>query len=116
MEIQTKVIAGVLVLAPDAVVEIDVGNYREFRDLALQALADHPRVILDASSVGFFDSAGMGVLLSLKKKACGNGGDMFLAGLPPAINEIFQMIGFDSVFSIFPDTAAALREFDEGQN
>ncbi|MBD3868324.1 MAG: STAS domain-containing protein [Acidobacteria bacterium] len=72
-------------------------------------------VALDASPVSFFDSAGMGVLLSLKKKARENGGDLALAGLRPAIHEIFQMIGFDTVFKIFPDTSAAVRDFNEGQ-
>lgn len=115
MQVTKEMTSGALVVAPDAVVEIDVGNSDAFKALVLEAIAGHPKIVLDASPVSFFDSAGMGVLLSLKKKARENGGDLVLAGLRPAIHEIFQMIGFDTVFKIFPDTSTAVRDFNEGQ-
>ena len=116
MQVTTRETAGTVIIAPDSVLEIDVGNSEEFKGLVLEAIGNNPRVILDASPIGFFDSAGMGALLSFKKKARENGGDLIVAGLRPAIHEIFQMIGFDTVFTIFPDTAAAIRELEGGDS
>ncbi len=114
MQLTGKLIHGVLIIGHDSTVEIDVGNAESFKAQALQLIADNPSVVLDSSAVDFFDSAGMGVLLSLKKKARENKGDLFLSGLRPAILEIFQVIGFDTVFQIFPDVPAAIRKFHEG--
>jgi anti-anti-sigma factor len=115
MQVNTELVGGTLVVTPDEVIEIDVGNSEAFKAMTLEAMAGHSWVVLDASPVSFFDSAGMGVLLSLKKQARNNGGDLALAGLRPAIFEIFQMIGFDAVFRIFPDSSKAVQEFNEGQ-
>ena len=114
MPLTGKLTDGVLIVNHDSTVEIDVGNAESFKTQALQLIADNPKVVLDCSAVDFFDSAGMGVLLSLKKKARENQGDLFLSGLRPAIREIFQVIGFDTVFQIFPDVPAAIKEFHEG--
>ena len=116
MQVNSKMTAGTVIIAPESVVEIDIGNSGAFKAQGLQASGSHAQVVLDASPVGFFDSAGMGVLLSLKKKACENGGDMLLAGLRPPIHEIFQMIGFDTVFKIFPDVPSAVRFFSEKES
>ena len=116
MQVRSEMTNGIVIIAPDSALEIDVGNSDAFKDQALQEIAGNPRVILDASPISFFDSAGMGILLSLKKKARENGGDLFLVGLRPAIHEIFQMIGFDAVFKIFPDIPAAIQDFNEGQS
>lgn len=115
MQILSRMTDQIIVVTPESAEEIDIGNAEEFKGQALKEIAANPRVVLDASPIGFFDSAGMGTLLSLKKKARGNGGDLFLAGLRPAIHEIFQMIGFDTVFKIFPDVPAAVQEFKKGQ-
>ena len=114
MQLTGKLIDGILVIAHDSNVEIDVGNADAFKAQALRMIADNPKVVLDISAVDFFDSAGMGVLLSLKKKARESQGDLFLAGLRPAIREIFQVIGFDTIFTILPDVPAAVRKFNEG--
>jgi len=116
MQVISKMTSGIVVLSPDSTVEIDVGNSDTFKAQALQELAGHARVILDVSLISFFNSAGMGVLLSLKKKARDNGGDLLMAGLRPAIQEIFQMIGFDTVFKIFTDVPSAMQDFNEGQS
>jgi anti-sigma B factor antagonist len=115
MQVTTELTDGTLVMTPDEVIEVDVGTAEAFKAMTLEAMGGHSRVVLDASPVSFFDSAGMGVLLSLKKQARENGGDLVLAGLRPAIHEIFQMIGFDTVFKIFPDTPKAVQDFNEGQ-
>ena len=114
MQVTGKLIDGIVIIAPDSNVEIDVGNADAFKAQALQLIAGNPKVVLDISGVYFFDSAGLGVLLSINKKARENQGDLFLSGLRPAIREIFQVIGFDTVFAIFPDVPAAVNKFNEG--
>ncbi len=108
MDVNSHTINGCLVLSMDAPIEIDLGNAEEFKRRSLESIGDARTVIFDATLVDFFDSAGMGVLLALQKQVHENGGEMVLAGMNRAISEVFQMIGFDSVFAVYPDVPAAL--------
>jgi len=42
------------------------------------------------------------------RRAQGQAGDVILSSLQPRIVEIFEMVGFDMLFQIFPDLNAAL--------
>jgi anti-sigma B factor antagonist len=48
------------------------------------------------------------VLLKAAKSARSTGHDLVLTGLLPQVHEVFQVIGFDSLFRILPDRAAAM--------
>ena len=89
--------------------EIGLERIEAFRTGALAAIGDAPRVVLDCSLVEFFDSAGMGALLSLRKELVEKRRGAFaLAGLPRGVHEMFRMIGFDVIFTIRPDVATAI--------
>ncbi len=111
MEVLLQKLEDTVILSFPGSVEIDIGNAEEFKNLSLQKIGDHKAVILDATLVEFFDSAGMGVLLALHKKVLENGGKFVIAAMSAPILEVFQMIGFDTIFTLYPDVPAAISGY-----
>jgi len=108
MNMKRDVIEGIAVIGPADPVQIDINNLADFEASFAAQLEDGDRdVVLDASRVEFFDSAGMGSLLGLQKIVQQRGGRMVVAGLNRSVAEVFHMIGFDMVFAIHPDARRA---------
>src|SRR5258708_3375564 len=80
---------------------------------ARQLEADHVRLIADMSAVSYISSGGLKVLVSTWRKAQKAGGDLLLAGLTPRVYKVFEISGFDSLFTIVGsvgDAAASLNK------
>lgn len=107
MRLTTSTLDGVLVITVEGPVEIDVGNADDFKAAAIEAAGDSPRVVLDCAGVEYFDSAGMGALLSLQKHVVLARGRLSLCGVNRACQEVFRMVGLDSVFTWHPTADAA---------
>jgi len=60
------------------------------------------------SRLEYISSAGLRVLLVMAKKVQQAKGKVALFGLSPNVREVFSVSGFDTIFSIQPDSAAAL--------
>lgn len=67
----------------------------------------HSRLIVELSQATYINSGGLRALVAAWRKARQQGGDLVLCGLTPRLAEIIGMVGFDKVFKIFPDRAAA---------
>lgn len=67
------------------------------------------RLAIDLSKVDYISSAGLRILLVVAKKLQQSKGRMVLFGLVPNVREVFSISGFDKIFAIQPDAAAALR-------
>ncbi len=113
MNLASETVDGVAVVSVAEPVEVDAANADDFKRGVLGAAGAAERVVLDLSLVEFFDSAGMGALLSLQKAIRERGGKIALAGLNRAVQEVFQMVGFDVLFLIFPDVPTAVASLQE---
>ncbi|MDR5745966.1 STAS domain-containing protein [Caballeronia sp. LZ029] len=96
----------VLIIAVDG--RIDSTTSRQLEDVLPERVQATPRVLLDMSDVQYVSSAGLRVLLKAAKSARSTGHELVLTGLLPQVHEVFQVIGFDSLFRIVPDRAAAM--------
>ena len=67
-----------------------------------------PRLAVDMTKLDYISSAGLRVLLVVAKKVQQAKGKVALFGLSPNVREVFSVSGFDTIFSIQPDSAAAL--------
>ncbi len=67
------------------------------------------RLVVDLSGVNYVSSSGLRALLTARRQARSRGGDVFLCSLHPRVREIFEMVGFVSVFGLYAtrDEAAA---------
>ena len=64
-------------------------------------------VVIDMTEVAYVSSAGLRIMLIGGKTAKATGKAFSLAGLKPAVAEVFKMSGFDRLLTIHPDVAAA---------
>ena len=108
MKVKVQKIDDVTVVTVAEPVEIDSSNADTFKQAVVDAVGVSPSVILDISLVEFFDSAGMGSLLAIQKRVLPENGRILLTGMNRAVAEMFQMVGFDVVFAVYPDVPAAI--------
>lgn len=74
-----------------------------------QVLANGPQhLAIDMSSLEYISSAGLRVLLVVAKKMQQAKGKVVLFGLVHNVREVFAISGFDRIFAIQPDQAAAV--------
>lgn len=58
------------------------------------------QITLDFSNLEYISSSALRVLLMLNKKAKENGGTITLIGMKENVLQIFQIVGFDALFTI----------------
>jgi anti-sigma B factor antagonist len=68
-----------------------------------------PAVLVDLSGVEYMDSSGVATLVEGLQLARTYGGHFMLAGLSPAIRDVFRFARLEKVFEIYEDVAAARR-------
>jgi len=66
------------------------------------------RIVVDCAQLDYISSAGLRALLVAVKRLNASGGKMALGDLKDEIREVFDIAGFSSIFSIYPNTDAAL--------
>ena len=71
------------------------------------------RLVMNLSGVNYISSSGLRVLLTARRQARSRGGDMFLCHLHPRVREIFEMVGFLSVFGIYAECEQAASAFSQ---
>ncbi|HEX5320337.1 MAG TPA: STAS domain-containing protein [Stellaceae bacterium] len=72
--------------------------------------AGAPHIAIDMTGLDYISSAGLRVLLVMARKVQQAAGKVALFGLNPNVREVFTVSGFDTIFSIQPDAAAALAQ------
>jgi serine/threonine-protein kinase RsbW len=65
-------------------------------------------LFVDMSAVEYIASSGLKILVAAWRRAREASGDVVLSGLQPRLIEIFEMVGFDMLFQVFPDLDTAL--------
>lgn len=78
------------------------------RVLSAQLMQGNVWLFVDMSDVEYIASSGLKVLVAAWRRAREASGDVVLSGLQPRLVEIFEMVGFDMLFQLFPDLNAAL--------
>ncbi|MEZ5125605.1 MAG: STAS domain-containing protein [Thermoleophilia bacterium] len=101
---------------PDGVVviglagEVDVFTAGEFRDVLLRAIdTGAQRVVVDAGSVTFMDSTGLGVFICGEKRLRLRGGRLVIACHEPRIERLFRITGLDGILSLRGTREEALQ-------
>ena len=78
-----------------------------------ETLADggQVRIVVDFGPLNYISSAGLRVLLATAKKLKGMGGQLRMFGLNDTVQEVFEISGFSTMFSVFATEAEALEGF-----
>ena len=72
------------------------------------------RMIFDCSLLDYINSSGLRVLVMSYQRLQAVNGRIAICGLKDYILEIFDISGYDKIFSMYSDCEAALRELREG--
>ena len=72
------------------------------------------RLILDMKKVSFISSAGMGVLMLIRKQLEQAGGGVVVSNIPQEIREVFNVLGFNNFFDFVSGEEEAIAYFSKG--
>jgi anti-anti-sigma factor len=88
---------------------LDSNTAKAFEEKVLGSIeAEKPSMVIDLSGLDYVSSAGLRVLLMAAKRIKTAHGALALSGLKPHVQEVFDVSGFSSIFTIRPDRDAAL--------
>jgi anti-sigma B factor antagonist len=76
----------------------------------LASLQSPTRLVVDLSAVALLASAGLGMLITLHKKAQENGGKMFVTGISPAILDVMKMTHLHKLLKIEDSFEMAVKK------
>lgn len=104
---------GLSVLALDGF--LDAHTAPEFEE-AIQAevTAGRSRLVVDCARLTYISSAGLGVFMSFIEEIRDSGGDIKICAVVPKVMQVFEILGFQSLFDIVADLPAAAAKFSEG--
>jgi len=94
--------------------ELDAGTEQPFRDALTSVLAHGvPRIVVDLSRVTFMSSAGIGVLMGVRRVLADAGGALALACPHGEVSQVLSITGVGEVIPVaatVPDAVALLGE------
>jgi anti-sigma B factor antagonist len=79
---------------------IDAANAAEVKRETFRLVGETPNVVVDLSEIEFVDSAGIGVLVSLFKRARKLGGRARFCGLTPGVRFTLERVQLDRILEI----------------
>ena len=93
---------------------LDHGLVPQLEATMNQLLAEgRTRLVVDLSQANYVNSGGLRVLIATWRTVRKQGGDLLLCGLNQRVQEIFDTMGFEKIFRIYPtpaDAASAMGE------
>ena len=89
---------------------LDESLVRALESKALNAAVtvERPKLVVDFDGVVHLTSAALGALLTIRREIEGRQGQLVLAGLSPAIDEVFDIACLRPVFEFAADRSAAI--------
>ena len=90
---------------------------RHFEE-ALQGLIDRNqlRIVINCHSLAYIASAGLGVIMGLIDMVRENHGDIRLCCMNETVFNIFEVLGFTHLYSVFSSEDLAVNSFQEGSS
>ena len=81
--------------------EVDLSTTPVLRSALVEHLdAGRKDLVLDLSEVGFLDSSGLGMLVSLHRRANDEGGSLRLTSVQRPVRRVLQITGLEEVFGV----------------
>lgn len=72
---------------------------------------DNPKVLLDLAAIGYIDSTGFGVLLSVLRACKNNKGVFKICNISDDVMELVKLLQLQNVFQIYNSVEAGLEKF-----
>jgi anti-sigma B factor antagonist len=113
LSVDTRELEGVVLLYPRGF--INAHTVRLF-ETEIQKALDERRynIVVSCGGLKYIASAGLGALMGVIEEVRTNGGDIRLADLNETVRNIFEILGFDHLYRIFPTEVDAIVSFRAG--
>ena len=111
LKLDSKQIGTIQVLYPRGY--IDAHTVKEF-EAQLQDLLERgsSQIVISGRDLTYIASAGLGALMGVIEEVRARQGDIRLSELSESVFNVFDILGFTHLFSIFPTEDEALRSFN----
>jgi anti-sigma B factor antagonist len=100
------------VLVVELVGELDLASIEGLQATArawFQTGGGGGRLVLDLAGLSFCDAAGLGAIVSVRRRCLQRSGWLRLAGVSPRLRLLLEITGLDEVLSPYPSVPAAVR-------
>ena len=110
LEVETREVDDVVLLYPRGF--INAHTVRLFEGEIQKAL-DRRRykIVLNCAGLQYIASAGLGAIMGAIEEIRGNGGDLRISELNETVRNIFEILGFNHLYRIFPSELEAVLSF-----
>jgi anti-sigma B factor antagonist len=113
LSVSSRELEGVTLLYPSGF--INAHTVRVFEDELQKAMGGgRYRIVVSGQDLRYVASAGLGALMGVIEEVRSNGGDIRIAELNETVRNIFEMLGFNHLYRIFPSEQEAILSFREG--
>lgn len=79
-----------------------------------QLQAGNVKLVADCGGLTYISSAGLGVFMSFIEELREAGGDLKLCSIAPKVYQVFEVLGFPSLFEICDTPEQAVGAFQKG--
>ncbi len=111
MDIRPEKIGKIIVLRCNG--SLDAECVSQFKKTSQKLVDDGNRYfVIDASSMNFVDSMGLGAIISLLRRVQADRGEVKIASLSPDVRMIFELTRLHRVFDICASASEACKKFD----
>lgn len=108
MEIKKNKLGNFLVI--DLPGRLDTSNYQELEKSLIGVIDQGEKdIVINCSGLNYISSSGLRVFLIALKKLSSSGGRFHLCSLQDNIQEIFEIAGFTTIFTIFSTLDEAVK-------
>jgi anti-sigma B factor antagonist len=112
LQVERRELEGVVLLYPKGFVNAHTVRLFESE---IQKTLDEQRyqIVVNCSGLSYIASAGLGALMGVIEEIRHHGGDIRLADLNETVHNIFEILGFNHLYRIFPSEVEAIVSFRE---
>jgi anti-sigma B factor antagonist len=91
---------------------LDAHTAPQFEQALQQEIADgRVKLVVDCAKLTYISSAGLGVFMGFIEEVREQGGDIKVCGLTPKVRQVFDILGFDTIFELFENLQSAVDRF-----
>ena len=69
----------------------------------------HYHLVLDFGELDYINSSGLGLLIGMRRVATRHQGDLYIIRMSEAIYEVFDVLGFSQLISVYPSWEAVAK-------
>ena len=113
LTLQRSLQDGVAVITVDGF--LDAHTAPQFEEAIQREIADgHVKLVVDCARLSYISSAGLGVFMGFIEEVREQQGDIKVSGLTPKVRQVFEILGFETIFELFDTVQAARDRFAAG--